>query len=120
MTIERKHVGARLSEAVIHNGVIYLAGQVADDPSQDTGGQTKQVLAAIDRLLAQCNSDKTLILSATIFITDMQQFAQMNAVWDEWVPKGQTPARATVQAQLAKPEYRVEIKVVAAVKASSR
>jgi enamine deaminase RidA (YjgF/YER057c/UK114 family) len=114
--IQRKHVGARLSEAVIHNNVIYLAGQVADDPSQDITGQTKQVLSAIDRLLADCNSDKTLILSATIFLADMQQFTAMNAVWDSWVPKGHPPARATVQAQLAKPEYRVEIKVVAAVR----
>lgn len=114
MSIKRLHVGPRMSEAVVHNGTVYLAGQVADDPSQDTAGQTRQILAAIDRLLAECGSDKTKILSAQIFLADIGDFAAMNSVWDGWVPAGHTPARATVESKLATPKYRVEIKVVAA------
>lgn len=114
MTIKRLHVGMRLSEVAIHNGVVYLAGQVADDPSEDMTGQTRQVLAAIDRLLAEAGSDKSRILQATIFVADMAEFAAMNAVWDAWVVPGQTPPRATVQALLARPDFRVEIKVIAA------
>lgn len=114
MSIERLHVGARLSEAAIHRGVVYLAGQVADDPSQDATGQTLQVLAAIDRLLGESGSDKTRILQATIYIADMEDFGALNAVWDTWVVPGHTPPRATVQALLARPDYRVEIKIVAA------
>jgi len=114
MSIQRLHVGKRMSEAVIHNGTVYLAGQVAADPSQDVGGQTRQVLEAIDRLLGEAKSDKTRILSATIFLKDIGDFAAMNAVWDAWVPQGHTPARATVQAALATPKYLVEVKVVAA------
>jgi len=112
--ISRKHVGPRMSEAVVHQGVVYLAGQVADDTSLDVGGQTAQVLAAIDRLLAEVSSDKTRILSATIFLADISTFPEMNKVWDAWVPQGHTPARATVEARLAAPGYTVEIKVVAA------
>lgn len=114
MSIQRLHVGKRLSEVAIHNGVVYLAGQVAEDPSQDMTGQTRQVLAAIDRLLAEGGSDKSRILQTTIFVADMSEFAAMNAVWDAWVLQGQTPPRATVEAKLARPEYRVEVKVVAA------
>lgn len=114
MTIKRLHVGKRMSEAVIHGGVVYLAGQVAADPSQDITGQTRQVLEAIDRLLAEADSDKTRILQAQIFLKDIADFAAMNAVWDAWVPQGHTPARATVQAPLATPKYLVEVKVVAA------
>ncbi len=114
MTIQRLHVGPRLSEAAIHNGVVYLAGQVAEDTSLDITGQTQQVLAAVDRLLAECGSDKTLILQATIFVKTMADFAGMNAVWDKWVVHGNTPPRATVESKLAKPDYLVEIKVVAA------
>jgi enamine deaminase RidA (YjgF/YER057c/UK114 family) len=114
MTIKRFHVGPRMSEAVVHNSTIYLAGQVAEDPSQDTAGQTRQILAAIDRLLAECGSDKTRILSAQIFLADISEFKDMNAVWDAWVPAGHTPARATVESKLATPKYRVEIKVIAA------
>lgn len=114
MTIERLHVGRRMSEAVIHNGTIYLAGQVADDPSQDVASQTRQILEIIDRLLAEVGSDKTKILQAQIFMADMADFAAMNAVWDAWVPEGHTPARATVEARLATPDFRVEIKVIAA------
>jgi enamine deaminase RidA (YjgF/YER057c/UK114 family) len=115
MSIERLHVGPRLSEAVVHNGTIYLAGQVADDASQDISGQTRQILESIDRLLAECGSDKTRILSAQIFLSDIADFALMNTVWDAWVPAGHTPARATIEAKLAAPKYRVEVMVVASV-----
>jgi enamine deaminase RidA (YjgF/YER057c/UK114 family) len=114
MSIERRHVGKRLSEAAIHGNTIYLAGQVADDSSQDIGGQTRQVLAAIDRLLAEVGSDKSKLLQVTIFIADMADFLGMNAVWDEWVVAGATPPRATVEAKLAKAEWKVEMLVVAA------
>lgn len=114
MSIKRLHVGPRMSEAVVHNGTIHLAGQVADDASQDAAGQTREILATIDRLLAECGSDKTKILSAQIFLADIADFAAMNSVWDAWVPAGHTPARATVESKLAAPKYRVEIKVVAA------
>jgi len=103
-----------MSQAVVHGATVYLAGQVADDPSQDVPGQTRQILAAIDRLLAEAGSDKTQLLSATIYLTDIGTFAQMNSVWDTWVPTGHTPARATVEAKLAAPAYKVEIQVIAA------
>jgi enamine deaminase RidA (YjgF/YER057c/UK114 family) len=117
MTIERRHVGKRLSELVIHRaaGLVYLAGQVADDGHANINGQTQQVLANIDRLLAEAGSDKRRILSATIYLPDMADFPAMNAVWEAWVPPGDTPARATVQAKLASPEFRIEISVVAAL-----
>jgi enamine deaminase RidA (YjgF/YER057c/UK114 family) len=116
MTIERRHTGKRLSELVINrvSGTAYLAGQVADDPSADISGQTQQVLAQIDDLLFEAGTDKAKILSATIYLADMADFGAMNAVWEKWVVPGQTPARATVEAKLAAPGYRVEIQVVAA------
>ena len=114
MTIQRFHVGPRLSDMAVHNGTIYLAGQVADDTSQDMAGQTKQILATIDRLLMEAGSDKTKILSTTIYVTDMAEFPAMNAAWDAWVAAGATPPRATVEAKLAKPAYKVEIQVIAA------
>ena len=116
MTIERRHVGKRLSGLVIHHatGTAYLAGQVADDPSADISGQTQQILTQIDSLLAEAGSDKTKVLSATIYLPDIADFAAMNKVWENWVVPGQTPARATVEAKLAAPEYRVEIQVIAA------
>jgi enamine deaminase RidA (YjgF/YER057c/UK114 family) len=114
MTIKRLHAGPRMSQVVIHNGVAYLAGQVAKDPAQDVADQTRQVLATIDSLLAEAGSDKTRILSATIYLADMANFGAMNAVWDAWVPQGSTPARATVEASLATPKYQVEIMVTAA------
>lgn len=114
MTIQRFHVGPRLSDMAVHNGTIYLAGQVADDTSQDMAGQTKQILATIDRLLMEAGSDKTRILSTTIYVTDMAEFPAMNAAWDAWVAAGATPPRATVEAKLAKPAYKVEIQVIAA------
>jgi len=116
MSITRMHTGPRMSQAVIHNQTVYLAGQVAMDAR---GGsvteQTKDVLSKIDALLAEANSDKTKILSATIWLTDMSTFAEMNAVWDAWVAEGNTPARATVVSpQLASPDFHIEIAVVAA------
>jgi enamine deaminase RidA (YjgF/YER057c/UK114 family) len=114
-TIQRFHTGPRLSEATVHHGTAYLAGQVADDAKQDIAGQTRQVLAAIDKLLAEVGSDKSRILMAQIFIADLADFAGMNAVWDAWVAPGQAPCRATVEAPLAKPGWRVEIVVTAAV-----
>jgi enamine deaminase RidA (YjgF/YER057c/UK114 family) len=114
--IRRLHTGPRMSQAVIHGTTVYLAGQVADDPSQDVAGQTRQILASIDRLLDEAGSDKTRILSATIYLAEIGAFAQMNSVWDTWVPLGHTPARATVEAKLAAPAYKVEIQVVAALR----
>jgi enamine deaminase RidA (YjgF/YER057c/UK114 family) len=114
MTIQRFDTGPRMSQAVVHGNTVYLAGVVADDTKLDTTGQTKQVLAKIDALLAKAGSDKSKLLSAVIYLTDMANFADMNKVWDGWVSPGNTPARATVQAQLAAPPYKVEIMVVAA------
>ncbi len=112
--IKRLHVGKRMSDAVIHNGVVYLAGQVADNTSLDVKGQTAEILATIDRLLAEAGSDKTRMLQVQIFLSNIGDFAAMNEVWDAWVPQGNTPARATVEAKLATPAYLVEIKVIAA------
>ncbi|HEX2542732.1 MAG TPA: RidA family protein [Caldimonas sp.] len=113
-TIQRLHPGKRLSEASVHAGTIYLAGQIADDASEDIRGQTRQVLAAIDRLLGEAGSDKTRILMAQIFLADLADFEGMNEVWDAWVAPGQAPCRATVNTRLARPEWRVEIVVTAA------
>lgn len=114
-TIQRFDVGPRMSEMAVYNGIAYLAGQVADDASQDIRGQTRQVLSAIDALLARAGSDKSKILRAQIFLADLADFAAMNAVWEAWVVGGQTPPRATVQAHLAKPQWKIEIVVTAAV-----
>lgn len=113
--IQRIDAGPRMSEACIHNGIVYLAGQVPEDTSLDIEGQTREVLAAIDALLAQAGSDKTRILRAQIFLADIADFAGMNRAWDTWVVPGNAPARATVEARLAKPEWKVEIVVTAAV-----
>src|SRR5882672_1782329 len=116
MTLQRIETGPRMSQAVIHQNTVYLAGQVADHgagPSVFT--QTQQALASIDRLLAAAGSDKSRLLSVTIWLTDMATFADMNRAWEAWVVPGATPARATVHsARLAAPEYRVEIGVIAA------
>jgi enamine deaminase RidA (YjgF/YER057c/UK114 family) len=114
MEITRLHVGKRLSEAAIHNGTVYLAGQVPDDTSLDIAGQTREVLGHVERLLREAGSDKSRILSAQIYIADLADFPGMNAVWDEWVVPGHTPPRATVEAKLANPAWRVEVVVVAA------
>ena len=112
--IERLNVEARFSDAAIHAGTVYLAGQVPDDTSQDIVGQTRQVLATIDRLLAEAGSDKSRILRAQVFLADIADFDGMNAAWDAWVAPGNSPPRATVEARLARPEWRVEIVVTAA------
>ena len=116
MQIERHHVGKRLSEIAIHNGTIYLAGQIAEDTTQDIEGQTREVLGHVDRLLNEAGSDKTCILMCQIYIADMAHFAGMNAVYDEWVAQGHTPPRATVEAKLANPACLVEIIVTAALR----
>lgn len=113
--IQRFDVGPRLSEMVVHNGTVYLAGQVPETEDGDIVTQTGEVLASIDALLARAGSDRTKILRAQIFLADLADFPGMNAVWESWVPQGQAPARATVQAKLARPGWRVEIVVTAAV-----
>lgn len=113
--VQRFDVGTRLSEMAVHNGVCYLAGQVAGDATQDISGQTRQVLASIDALLARAGTDKSKLLMCQIFIADLAEFAAMNVVWDAWVPTGNAPPRATVQAALAKPQWRVEIVATAAL-----
>lgn len=112
--ITRLETGARMSQAVIHNGTVYLAGQVGA-PGKSVGEQTQAVLAEIDRLLAAAGTDKTRILTAQIWLADMGTFGEMNAVWDSWVAAGHTPARATGSADLATPDYKVEIIVTAAL-----
>jgi enamine deaminase RidA (YjgF/YER057c/UK114 family) len=113
--LRRFHVGDRLSEMTIHNGTVYLAGQVAHDASQDIRGQTAQVLAAIDKLLAEAGTDRAHILMCQIFIRDLADFAAMNEIWEDWIAPGDAPPRATVQALLARPEWRVEMVVTAAL-----
>lgn len=114
--IKRSHIGPRLSQVAEYNGVLYLAGQVAQHVEQDIKGQTAEVLANIDRLLTENGSDKSRLLQVTIYLNDMALAAGMNEVWESWVIAGQTPPRATVQAQLATPQKLVEITVIAAVK----
>lgn len=116
MGINRLHVGKRMSEAVIYNGTVYLAGQVAADATQDIQGQTREVLSQIDSLLAQADSDKSRILMCQIFLSDLKNFDGMNQVWEAWVVPGCTPPRATIQAQLAKPEWLIEMVITAAQK----
>jgi enamine deaminase RidA (YjgF/YER057c/UK114 family) len=111
--IRRYGVGKRLSEMVTYHGFLYLAGQVASDPTADVKGQTEQILKQIDDLLEDGGATKKSILTATIYLADIATFAQMNEAWDAWVPEGMPPARATVEAKLAKPEYKVEIMVTA-------
>ena len=113
--LRRFHVGDRMSEMTIHNGTVYLAGQIADDGTQDIRGQTAQVLAAIDKLLAEAGTDKAHILRCQIFIKDLADFAAMNEVWEDWVAPGDAPPRATVQANLARPEWKIEMVVTAAL-----
>jgi len=115
VTVQRFDVGTRLSEMAVHNGVCYLAGQVAGDASQDIAGQTRQVLAAIDALLARAGTDNNKLLMVQIYIADLADFPAMNAVWEAWLPAGNAPPRATVQAALAKPAWKVELVVTAAL-----
>jgi enamine deaminase RidA (YjgF/YER057c/UK114 family) len=112
--IKRIGIGARMSEAVCYNGIVWVAGQVGK-PGDSVAEQTRTCLAEVDRILAAAGSDKTRILSAQIWLADMADFAEMNSVWDTWVPQGHTPARATGEAKLAAPTYRVEVIVTAAL-----
>lgn len=116
--INRSHIGPRLSEVAAYQGVLYLAGQVAEDTEQDMRGQTREVLSHIDRLLAEHGSDKSCILQCLIYISDISRFAEMNEVWDAWVPPGNSPPRATVEARLASPRKLIEIVITAATGAS--
>jgi enamine deaminase RidA (YjgF/YER057c/UK114 family) len=113
--VQRFDVGARLSEMAIHNGVVYLAGQIPEDPNLDIEGQTLQVLQAIDRLLERAGTDKRKLLMVQIFLVDLKDFEGMNRVWDNWVVTGHTPPRATVQANLASPKWRLEVVATAAL-----
>jgi enamine deaminase RidA (YjgF/YER057c/UK114 family) len=115
MTIQRFETGPRMSQVVVHGDTVYLAGVVAKATAgESVTKQTQEILSIIDGHLAKAGSDKSKLLTATIYITDMKNFAEMNAVWDGWVSAGNTPARATVQAGLAAPQYSVEIMVTAA------
>lgn len=115
-SLTRLKPGKRMSQAVIRGNAVYLAGQVAETTA---GGpvreQTAEILGQIDALLAEAGSDKTRIMMATIYLADISTFAEMNEVWDTWVVEGETPARATVEAKLVAPQYKVEIAVVAAI-----
>ncbi|WP_035061371.1 RidA family protein [Andreprevotia chitinilytica] len=114
-SIQRYHVGPRLSEIVVHNNTVYLAGQVAESLEKTTKGQADEVLASIDHLLSEVGSDKQKLLSVTIYLADMADYDAMNEAWSAWVHPGQTPARATVEARLADPRYKVEMSVIAAL-----
>ena len=112
--ITRLHVGPRLSETAVHNGTVYLAGQVPDDTTQDIRGQTGQVLGMVERLLVEAGSGKSRILMTQIFLNDIDDITVMNEIWDAWIPAGHTPPRATVQAKMANAAYKIEIVVTAA------
>jgi enamine deaminase RidA (YjgF/YER057c/UK114 family) len=115
MTIQRIKPGPRMSGAVVHGNTVYLAGQVANSTAgKSVAEQTREILSIIDGLLAEAGTDKTKLLMANIWLTDMGTFQEMNAEWDAWVAPGNTPARATVEARLAAPQYKVEIAVIAA------
>lgn len=111
--ITRSHSNRRMSQIVTHGDTVYLAGQVGN-PESDVAGQTRECLEKVEKLLAEAGSDKTKILQCTIWLADMADFADMNAVWDAWVPEGHAPARACGEAKLALPEFKVEFLVTAA------
>ncbi|VVO11572.1 Putative aminoacrylate peracid reductase RutC [Pseudomonas fluorescens] len=116
MSIQRQLTNERMSQIVVHSGTVYLAGQVGDDMSAGIEQQTRETLANIERLLDLAGTDKTKLLSVTIYLKDIDaDFAGMNAVWDKWLPKGVSPARATVESKLCEPEILVELSVVAAL-----
>jgi enamine deaminase RidA (YjgF/YER057c/UK114 family) len=112
-----KHIkpGPRLSGAVVHNGIVFVSGQVPETPYADVGTQTKEILAKIDALLAEAGTDKRRILNASVWLSDIVTFDEMNKSWDAWVAPGPAPARATVEARIANPKWRVEIAVIAAI-----
>jgi len=118
-SLRRFHVEDRYSDIAVFNRTVYLAGQVPEDVTQDIRGQTRQVLAAVDRLLLDAHTDNAHILMAQIFLADIADIDAMNEVWDDWVAPGDAPPRATVQAKLARPEWKIEIVVTAAVSASA-
>ena len=109
MAIKRIESGPRLSRAVVANGMVYLSGLTADDTSADVKGQTEQILAKIDKYLKEAGTDKSKIVSANIWLSDIRTFNQMNKAWDAWVSPGNAPARATVESELATPQLQVEI-----------
>ncbi len=113
--IQRFQVGKRLSEMAVYNGVAYLAGQVAEDDTLDMYGQAKQVLASIDKLLLEADTDKSRILMAQVFVANMIEFDEFNRAWDEWVAEGNAPPRASIEAKLANPNWKIEIVVTAAI-----
>jgi enamine deaminase RidA (YjgF/YER057c/UK114 family) len=115
MAIKRIEAGPRMSKAVVHGNTVYLAGITAAGPKGDVKDQTKQILEQIDRHLAAAGTNKSKLISANIWLTDIGTWADMNTVWDAWVAPGNTPARATVEAKLAAPGLKVEIMVVAAI-----
>ena len=115
MSIERIEAGPRMSQAVVHGNMVYLAGQVAANPVPSVARQTKQILSQIDKLLRAAGTSKSKLITTNIWLADIRSFAEMNEVWDAWVSPGNTPARATVQAALARPELLVEIQVTAAL-----
>jgi enamine deaminase RidA (YjgF/YER057c/UK114 family) len=112
-----KHIGPgpRLSAAVVHNGIVYVSGQVPDTPYADVGTQTREILAKIDAILAEAGTDKRRVLNASVWLSDIMTFDDMNKPWEAWVAPGPAPARATVEARIANPRFRVEIALVAAV-----
>ncbi|MFN5525216.1 RidA family protein [Bradyrhizobium sp.] len=115
MSIQRFETGPRMSQVVVHGNTVYLAGVVAQKTAgESVTKQTEEILSIIDGHLAKAGTDKSKLLSATIYLTDIKTFGEMNAVWDGWVSAGNTPARATVEAKLAAPQYTVEIRVIAA------
>lgn len=116
MSIKRIKSGERMSQAVVHNGIVSTAGQVAQNArGASATDQTRDILNAIDELLAEAGTDKSSLLTATIWLSDISDFAEMNAVWDAWVSQGNTPTRACVESKLASPDFTVEIAVTAAV-----
>ncbi|MCC6074950.1 RidA family protein [Pseudomonas sp. GCM10022188] len=115
MSIQRLRTETRYSEIVVHNGTVYLAGQLADDFAGDIDRQTRETLANIERLLGEVGSDKSRLLAVNVHLADMADYAGMNAVWDAWLPAGCAPARACVEARLYDPRARVEMTVVAAL-----
>ena len=115
MSVQRLHTETRYSEIVIHNGTVYLAGQLADDIDADIASQTAQTLASIDRLLAEAGTDKSKLLSVTIYLKDIADYAAMNAQWDAWLVPGTAPARTCVQAPMYDPRVLVEMTVTAAL-----
>lgn len=115
MAITYMRPGGRMSQMTIHAGTVYVAGQIADDSGADTAGQTKQILDKLDNLLMEAGTDKSHLLSAIVWLADINDFSKMNSVWDSWVRPGHAPVRACVEARLASPDWKVEIMVVAAL-----